>query len=208
MKVLAVLLIFLGLHAEKIDWSPWDKTEVFKNDAYTFTYPSKFVKKDKEGYDIYLNGTGVGIGSFFNGGPFEIYVSIRQLKAENMEDAIKESEAAYPKIPDWYFYNPKRDTNVKKEDVKKFWFRDFYKPVAEKYGLPGASEAEMITGRSYEHALRFHQSRYDIVFKSKKDNKYRDLSAVFKFNDRTFEIEKIYNMGEYFKKVASGLELQ
>ena len=99
----------------------------FNNGYFNVRLPSKFFDGSviKDSSDFMLNLTGKQFIKFFNGGPVELYLTVKSYESKSLKDGIDKIIAGYNKLPDEFFYNPEKDKSNPRKDVPEFWLKQY-----------------------------------------------------------------------------------
>lgn len=178
----------------------------FNNGYFKVRLPSKFFtgQQIKDSSDFMLNLTGKQFIKFFNGGPVELYLTVKNYESKSLKDGIEKIIAGYNKLPDDFFYNPEKDKSNPRKDVPEFWLKQYYEPKIESKSCNnGKSNFSIIRSKNFEKGVRFYHSRYDIVCYSKSSGKTSLLSILLKHNDRTFRVEETFKAEQFIQSITS-----
>jgi hypothetical protein len=178
----------------------------FNNGYFSVRLPSKFFDGTviKDSTDFMLNLTGKQFIKFFNGGPVELYLTVKNYESKSQKDGIDKIIAGYNKLPDEFFYNPENDKSNNRKDPPEFWFKQYYEPKIEsKTCSSGKTNFSIIRSKNFEKGVRFYHSRYDIVCYSKTKGKTALLSILLKHNDRTFRVEETFKTEQFIQSITS-----
>jgi hypothetical protein len=179
----------------------------FANGYFNVRLPSKFFDDSniKDSTDFMLNLTGKQFIKFFNGGPVELYLSVKNFESKSLKEGIDKIIAGYNKLPDEFFYNPEKDKSNPRKDVPVFWLKQYYEPKIESKSCNnGKSNFSIIRSKNFEKGVRFYHSRYDFVCYNKSKGKTSLMSILLKHNDRTFRVEETFKVEQFIQSVISG----
>lgn len=188
-KSILYILIFVftsGIMFSQVEESIWDKQKVIDNEFCKFKVPMSWKERDIEamGQIVILDGSGVGIPTFYNGAPIIVTLILRNLNANSLEAA--------------------KDSVVASYTANELWaYQGGLKYTATDYETESGDKVMYMEVRNYWARLNLFQTQYSLVSYNPTKDVALEMIIRFQHYDKKYTLEDRLQISSMIDRIFS-----